>query len=194
MQSERKKRLKMKNVRVFLADGFEEIEALTVVDILRRAGVETTTVSVTKKCVVEGAHGICVEADALFEESDFHETEMLVFPGGMPGTLNLQAHTGLRELLLAYGKMEKYVAAICAAPSILGELGMLDGKRACCYPSFEEKLTGAEVVREPVVLDQNVITSRGMGTAIPFALKLAEVLCGMERAEEVRKSIIYNEE
>lgn len=110
------------------------------------------------------------------------------------GTLNLQAHTGLRELLLAYGKAEKYVAAICAAPSILGELGMLDGKRACCYPSFEEKLTGAEVVREPVVLDQNVITSRGMGTAIPFALKLVEVLCGMERAEEVRKSIIYNEE
>ena len=99
----------MKNVRVFLADGFEEIEALTVVDILRRAGVETTTVSVTKKCVVEGAHGICVEADALFEETDFHETEMLVLPGGMPGTLNLQAHTGLRELLLAYGKAEKYV-------------------------------------------------------------------------------------
>ena len=95
---------------------------------------------------------------------------------------------------MAYGKAEKYVAAICAAPSILGELGMLDGKRACCYPSFEEKLTGAEVVREQVVLDQNVITSRGMGTAIPFALKLVEVLCGMERAEEVRKTIIYNEE
>lgn len=186
--------MKMKNVKVFLADGFEEIEALTVVDILRRAGVETTTVSVTKKDVAEGAHGICVKADELFEEADFHETEMLVLPGGMPGTLNLQAHTGLRELLSAYGKAKKYVAAICAAPSILGELGMLDGKRACCYPSFEEKLTGAEVVREPVVLDQNVITSRGMGTAIPFSLKLVEVLCGMERAEEVRKSIIYNEE
>ena len=93
--------MKMKNVKVFLADGFEEIEALTVVDILRRAGVETTTVSVTKKDVAEGAHGICVKADELFEEADFHETEMLVLPGGMPGTLNLQAYTGLRELLLS---------------------------------------------------------------------------------------------
>jgi len=184
----------MAKVYAFLADGMEEVECLGVCDVLARAGVEVKLVSVMGRRQVTGSHGFTVTADALFEETDFHETEMLVLPGGMPGTLNLQVHTGLRELLLAYGKAEKYVAAICAAPSILGELGMLDGKRACCYPSFEEKLTGAEVVREQVVLDQNVITSRGMGTAIPFALKLVEVLCGMERAEEVRKTIIYNEE
>lgn len=184
----------MKNVSVFLANGFEEIEGLTVVDILRRAGMETKSVSVTNERVVEGAHGICVSADVLFEEMDFRETEMLVLPGGMPGTLNLQEHAGLMKLLSTYKEAGKYVAAICAAPSILGKLGILDGKRACCYPSFEEKLTGAKVVKDPVVLDQNVITSRGMGTAIPFALKLVEVLCGAEKAEEVRKSIIYNEE
>ena len=184
----------MKNICIFMANGFEEIEALTVVDICRRADIKIITVSIAGRRQLLGAHAIAIHADEVYDNVDFSQMDGIVLPGGMPGTLNLQAHTGLRELLLAYGKAEKYVAAICAAPSILGELGMLDGKRACCYPSFEEKLTGAEVVREQVVLDQNVITSRGMGTAIPFALKLVEVLCGMERAEEVRKSIIYNEE
>ncbi len=190
----------MKNVSVFLADGFEEIEGLTVVDILRRSGVETKTVSVTKERKVKGAHGIEIMADVLFEEMDFSETKMLVLPGGMPGTLNLQAHAGLMDLLRKYdasgkestenGETEQYVAAICAAPSVLGALGILKGKRACCYPSFEEKLVGAEVVNDPVVWDGHVITSRGMGTAILFALKLTEVLCGIEKAEEIKTAIV----
>lgn len=181
----------MKQVKVFLADGFEEIEGLTVVDILRRAGVCVETVSVMGRKEINGAHQIKVQADTIFEEADFSECDMLVLPGGMPGTLHLKEHAGLLELLVKYNEENKYVAAICAAPSVLGGLGILNGKKACCYPSFEEALNTEYVVFDPVAEDGNVITSRGMGTALPFALKLTEVLCGKEKAEEISKSIIF---
>lgn len=182
----------MKQVSVFLADGFEEIEGLTVVDILRRAGVHVDTVSISESLTIHGAHQIDVKADRLFEEMDFSDTDMLVLPGGMPGTLHLQAHKGLQNLLKAFDEEKKYVAAICAAPSVLGGLGILDGRKACCYPSFEEKLGTSEVVFEQVAEDGHVITSRGMGTAIPFALKLTTVLCGEVKAEEVKKAILFS--
>ena len=181
----------MKDVKVFLADGFEEIEGLTVVDLLRRAGAAVETVSVTGRSVISGAHGIKVEADTLFEEADFAGTDMLVLPGGMPGTVHLQEHPGLNGLLRDFYGREKYIAAICAAPSILGGLGFLKGRRACSYPSKEKELTGAEVVRTPVAVDGNIITSRGMGTAIPFSLELISLLCGAEKSDEVRASIIF---
>lgn len=181
----------MKKVSVFLADGFEEIEGLTVVDILRRAGVHTDMVSVNGTLQITGSHSIKVQADTTFEEMDFSDTDMLVLPGGMPGTLHLQEHEGLRNLLCAYDKENKFLTAICAAPSVLGGLGILKGRKACCYPSFEDKLIGAEVVMEPAIRDGHVITGRGMGTAIPFALKLTEALCGVEKAEEVKKSILF---
>lgn len=181
----------MKRVSVFLADGFEEIEGLTVVDILRRAGAEVDTVSVTGNLVVHGAHQIDVKADALFEDMDFEGTDMLILPGGMPGTLNLGKHEGLTGLLRIQNEKGAYIAAICAAPSVLGGLGLLNGRKACCYPSFEEKLEGADVVYEPVVQDGHIITSRGMGTAIPFSLKLAELLCGAAKAEQVGKGILF---
>ena len=181
----------MKQVKVFLADGFEEIEGLTVVDILRRAGIATETVSVMGRTNINGAHNIKVEADVLFENADFSGCDMLVLPGGMPGTLHLKEHQKLAELLVKFDSEKKYVAAICAAPSVLGGLGILNGKKACCYPSFEEALNTEYVVFDPVAVDGNVITSRGMGTAILFALKLTEVLCGAEKAEEIGKSIIY---
>ena len=171
---------------VFLADGFEEIEGLTVVDVLRRAGVEVTTASVMGRKMIQGSHGIPVEADCLFEEAQAQEADLLVLPGGMPGTLNLKRHEGLIDLLKKFDGQEKKIAAICAAPSILGELGMLDGRAACAYPSFEDQLGGAKVLREPVVTDGHITTGRGMGAAIPFALRLAEILCGEEKAEEVR--------
>ena len=133
----------MKKVSVFFADGCEEIEALTVVDVLRRAGVHTDMVSVTGNLEVTGAHQIVITTDVRFEEMDFADTEMLVLPGGMPGTLHLQEHEGLCTLLQAYDKEKKQIAAICAAPSVLGGLGILNGRKACCYPGFEEKLTGA---------------------------------------------------
>ncbi len=182
----------MKKVCVFLADGFEEIEGLTVVDILRRAGIAVETVSVMGRKQIKGAHDILVEADSLFEETDPAGADMLVLPGGMPGTLNLKAHQGLADLLAAFDRERKYIAAICAAPSIFSELGILKGRKACSYPSFEEGLDCAEVVREPAVTDGHVTTGRGMGTAIPFALRLTALLAGEEKAEEVRKSIVYN--
>lgn len=181
----------MKRVSVFLADGFEEIEGLTVVDLLRRAGVDVDTVSVSGSLNIHGAHGIDVLADRLFEDMDFSDTDMLVLPGGMPGTIHLQEHSGLEKLLKEYHEKQLYIAAICAAPSILGALGFLKGRTACSYPSKEDALTGAVVVRDPVALDGHIITSRGMGTAIPFALTLIAVLCGQEKAEEVSESIVY---
>ncbi len=181
----------MKKVCVFLADGFEEIEGLTVVDILRRAGVETETVSVMGRKQINGAHGIIVEADKVFEEADIAGADMLVMPGGMPGTLNLKAHEGLRKQILSFNSQGKYLAAICAAPTVLSELGLLKEKKACAYPSFEEELDCGEVLKVPTVTDGNITTGRGMGAAIPFALRLTAILCGDEKAEEIRKSVVY---
>lgn len=184
----------MKRVCVFLADGFEEIEGLTVVDILRRAGVEAETVSVMDRKQIRGSHGIGVEADKLFEEADVANADMLVLPGGMPGTLNLKAHEGLREQLLSFNRAGKNIAAICAAPSVLGALGLLKGKKACSYPSFEDQLDCAEVLQVPAVTDGNITTGRGMGAAIPFALELTAILCGKEKADEVKDTIVYEEQ
>lgn len=181
----------MKQVSVFLADGFEEIEGLTVVDLLRRADVEVTTVSVTGERVIHGAHGIDVQADKLFEEMKFEGQDMLVLPGGMPGTLHLASHSGLEALLKQFYKEKKYLAAICAAPSVFGKYGFLRGRKATSYPGFEEQLEGAEYVTDEVVIDEFIITSRGMGTAIPFSLALIGELLGNEKAEEIGRSIIY---
>lgn len=181
----------MSRVCVFLADGFEEIEGLTVVDILRRAGVDTQMVSITDDRMVTGSHQIPIQADVCLRDLDVSGTELLVLPGGMPGTKNLGACKELTELLVRFHEEGKMVAAICAAPSVLGDLGILNGKKAVCYPGFEERLTGANVVHEQVVADGNVTTSRGMGTAIPFALSLVSQLVSEEKALELKKGIIY---
>lgn len=180
-----------KQVCVFLADGFEEIEGLTVVDLLRRADVEVTTVSITGAYTIHGAHGIDIQADKLFEDTNFEGQDMLVLPGGMPGTLNLEKHEGLKQLLKKFYEEEKFIAAICAAPSVFGKYGFLRGRRATAYPGFEDALEGAEIATEAVVVSDFVITSRGMGTAIPFSLSLIEQLEGKEKAEKIGKSIIY---
>ena len=181
----------MSKAYIFLADGFEEIEGLTVVDILRRAGIEIRMVSIMGKKQITGSHGITVEADELFEHADFEDASMLILPGGMPGTRHLGAHKELGLLLQKAAAAGKKVAAICAAPSVLGGLGILKGKKAACYPGFEDQLTGAEVSMEPVVVSGNVTTSRGMGTAIPFALSLVAGVQGQEAADQLRKAIIY---
>lgn len=180
-----------KNVCVFLADGFEEVEGLTVVDLLRRAGAMVTTVSMTEDYTVHGAHGIDVIADQIFADTDFEETDMLVLPGGMPGTLSLAKHEGLGELLAEFDEKNKYIAAICAAPSILGKYGMLEGKKATSHPSKENELPGAFVVHEPVVNAGNIITSRGVGTAIEFSLELVRILFDSAQAEEISRAIVY---
>ncbi|MBQ9767741.1 MAG: DJ-1/PfpI family protein [Lachnospiraceae bacterium] len=182
----------MSKVYVFLADGFEEIEALTVVDMLRRVNVETVMVSVTGKRSVAGAHGIAVEADGLFSEYSFEDGTMAVLPGGMPGTDHLMAHEGLKEVLLSYAAEKKYLAAICAAPSVLGMNGLLQGRHATCFPGFEEKLLGAVAMPDAVVMDGTVITSRGMGTAISFAAALVSVLVDEDTSEKLLETIQYS--
>lgn len=181
----------MSRVCVFFAEGFEEIEALTVVDILRRGNIEVDMVSVTGAGSVTGSHKITVEMNKLLEEVDFDQTDMIVLPGGMPGTKGLEATEALMEQVDAFYAKGKYIAAICAAPSIFGHKGILKGRKACSYPTFESHLEGAEVSKEPVTVSDNVITSRGMGTAIPFALKLLELFAGEETALKMKETIVF---
>ena len=177
-------------VYVFLANGFEEIEALATVDILRRAEIPTTTVGIDGK-VVSGTHGIKVLADITDSEFVYNAgTEMIVLPGGMPGTIELEKSFCVNNALDMAEKEGKFIAAICAAPSILGHKGMLRGKKACCYPGFEDQLIQAIVSNDRVVQDKNVITSRGAGTVYDFASKLVEVLRDKETAVKVLNSMI----
>ncbi len=178
-------------VYLFLADGFEEIEGLTVVDLLRRAEIKITTVSITRELMVAGSHGIKVDADGLFEDYDYSDAELLVLPGGMPGTKNLAAHNELIELLKKFKREDKALAAICAAPSILGENGLLKGKEVTCFPGFEDKLLGAKATGARAVTDGNIITGKGMGTAIEFSLEIIRFLANDETAEKIGKTIQY---
>lgn len=182
----------MSRVGIFFADGFEEIEGLTVVDILRRAGIDISMISINGKKKVTGAHGIALDTDEDIVQCDPDKLDMLVLPGGMPGTTNLAACEKLTEALKKADQEKRGIAAICAAPSVLGDLGFLKGKKAVCYPGFESRLTGAEVLAVPVVTDGHITTSRGMGTAITFALELTKRLKDEETAKQVGRSIIYN--
>lgn len=182
----------MKKVYVFLAEGFEEMEAVTPVDLLRRVNVDAKLVSITGNKAVTGAHGVTYQADLLFEEID-DDADMLVLPGGMPGTTNLMAHEGLAELLVKQYDAHKWVAAICAAPMVLGALGIVMGRFATIYPGMEEYLVGADLSKEEVCVSGNVITSLAPGTAIPFALKLVEVLVSESYAEHLKKDIVFQQ-
>ncbi|MDR1120424.1 MAG: DJ-1/PfpI family protein [Dysgonamonadaceae bacterium] len=181
------------NAFVFLATGFEEIEAMATADILLRGGVSVTMVSITGDLVVQGAHGLPVVAEKLFEQvTDFSSADLLVLPGGLPGSDNLQAHPGLRALLVSHDKQGKRIAAICAAPRVLGSLGLLKGKSATCYPGTEPLLTGAIFENAPVVSSGNIITGKGPGFVFEFALKLVESLQGKAKAEEVASGLLLH--
>lgn len=177
-------------VYTLLATGFEEIEALTVVDILRRAEIPVKMVSVTDNLNVTGAHGIEVVADCLL--SGIEDGELLFLPGGLPGVTNLEASKAVVDLIKKYASTEKYISAICAAPSILGKLGLLNGRKATCYPSFEKYLDGAEYLTEKVVIDGNFITSRGAGTASDLGFKIVSLLKVKELAEKLKSGMIYD--
>ena len=183
----------MEKVYVFLADGLEEIEGLTVVDILRRGKVDVTMVSITGSKTVRGSHGIVISADEIFEEADLEDGTLYVLPGGMPGTLHLGEKKALCELLARAKEQGKRIAAICAAPSVLGDLGLLEGEDATCYPGLEGRLKGANVVYDEVVVSGQMTTSRGMGTAIPFALSLLASLKGQGEADQMAKGIVYRQ-
>lgn len=180
----------MSKIYAFLADGFEVVECLAVVDVLRRAKLEVVTVSVTGKKEVESSHKVTVVADALWEEVDLSDAACLFLPGGMPGTLNLAAFRPLADALKAAQNREDCIlAAICAAPSVLGQLGILVGKTCTCFPGFEDKLVEADYVTCGVVKDGRVITARGMGVAVDLGLALVEVLVSAEKSDEIRRAI-----
>lgn len=177
-------------IYAFLANGFEEIEAITIIDILRRAEKEVITVGIGDN-IIRGAHGMVVVADTqdnMIELDD--KLEMIFLPGGMPGTLNLERSAVVQSAIDYCVENDKYIAAICAAPSILGHKGILDGKKACCYPGFEQELKGADVNYDAVNADGKIITSRGAGTAIKLALKLVELFSSPERSKLMGDSLV----
>src|SRR5690554_1965715 len=177
----------MKKVALFLANGFEEIEALGTVDILRRAQIPVITISITDNKVVTGAHNIAVTADATLSDTDFSDFEVLVLPGGMPGSKHLNEHKELKKLIAEFNSEGKPIAAICAAPMALGGLGILEGKSATVYPGFESELLGANITGENVVIDNNITTGKGPGLVFDFALKLVEQIAGIQTRKEVQK-------
>lgn len=178
-------------IYVLLAEGFEELEAMAPVDLLRRAGARVQTVSVTGERIVTGAREIPAVADILLEELKFEELEMLVLPGGYPGYLNLEKNEAVLELLRRTDEAKKTIAAICGAPSVPGKLGLLKGLKATCYPGMEDTLLGAEALTDKVVESGHFITSRGAGTAVDFALALVAKAVSREKAEEIAKGIVY---
>jgi 4-methyl-5(b-hydroxyethyl)-thiazole monophosphate biosynthesis len=179
-------------IYIFLADGFEEIEALTPVDVFRRANLPTTTVSIMESRTVTGSHHIPVIADKLFAEVDLSDADLLLLPGGMPGTKHLGDCKPLCDAVVAHASSGKPTAAICAAPSVLGKLGLLSGKEAICYPGFEDALVGATVSEKKVVRDGNIVTAAGMGVALDFALECLCLLGHSNTATAIRKGVIAN--
>lgn len=179
----------MSKAGIFIAEGFEEVEALTVVDFCRRAGIDVITISIMGHKQVKGSHNIMIHTDEIYENVDFSELDAVVLPGGMPGTAHLQEHAGVNEQIRTFATDGRLTAAICAAPSVLGLAGILSGHNATVYPGFEKgegvKWTGAPVVREG-----NLITGKGPGTAMLFALEIVSYLEGEKKAEEVRASLM----
>ena len=180
----------MKKVVVCLANGFEEIEAVSILDVLRRSDVSVLSVSVTGSKGVKGAHNIQVMADELFENIDFSGISMIVLPGGMPGSQNLFNHAGLREKLKDFNAKGKLLGAICAAPMVLGDLGILENRNATCYPGYGNYLKQAHLKQGAVVEDGNIITGNGPAAALGFSFKLVERLNGKESAALTAKKML----
>lgn len=183
----------MAKIYQFMANGFEDVEALAPVDILRRGGQDVVVVSVTGSEYVTSAHNVTIKADALFEDVDLSDADLLMLPGGMPGSTNLNAHEGLRKALVEHYEAGRRIAAICAAPMVFGSLGLLEGKRATCYPGCEGTLNGAEYTAELVTIDGNIITGRGPAAAFPYGYAILEMLAGKETADALREGMIFNQ-
>ena len=177
----------MKPCYLFLTTGFEEVEAVETIDILRRAELNLITVSVENSLEVKGSHNVIIKADSFFRDNNYSDAEILILPGG---TLRLMEFQELNDLLAAHNAKGGLIAAICAAPSILGKLGILEGKTATCYPSFEKYLTGAQVTDKRVVFSENIITGKGPGCTKQFALEIVKILKGQEKMDEVAEAFI----
>ncbi|MBS2101052.1 DJ-1 family glyoxalase III [Carboxylicivirga linearis] len=175
----------MEHVALFLADGFEEIEALTPVDVLRRADIKVSTISISNSLEVTGSHQIVVKADKAFDDVNFDDFTCAVLPGGIPGAINLKEHKPLNEVLQKFAEEGKFIGAICAAPIVPGSLGLAKNKKVTCYPGFEDQLTEAEYTGNPTEVDGQLITGKAAGASMAFALQLVEILSGTEKAKEV---------
>lgn len=181
----------MSKTAIFMADGCEEIEGLTVVDILRRANLEIEMVSLNGTTSVTGSHKITFLTDTIFENVNFDTFDAIVLPGGMPGTLKLGEHEGVNQLIQKFAAEGKLVCAICAAPSVLGAAGILKNRHAVCHPGFEDKLIGAITSEDSVMTDDNIITSRGMGTAIEFALAILRYFKDDAAVADLKQKLVY---
>jgi len=179
-------------ITVNMADGFEEMEAITVIDLLRRADIDVVIVSIMGRKQVTSARNIRIEADELFEDVDYDDCEMMVFPGGGGGARNLDNHEGVVKMIKEFNDSKKWIAAICAAPMILGHHHILDGRKATIYKGMEDELLGATYVDEKVVVDGQIISSQGPATAIEFSLKIIEVLKGKEKAAAVATALLFD--
>lgn len=179
----------MGTIYAFFADGFEEIEAFTAIDVLRRAGLNVEMVTITGEEVVMGAHDVPVLCDSFYKDCDFSDADLLLLPGGMPGAATLSKHDGLNQLVTDFVKANKPVAAICAAPMVLGKLGLLKGKKVTCYPGFEQYLEGAECTGAQVEKDGNIITGIGPGGAMDFALTVVDTLLGKDKVAELEEAM-----
>lgn len=188
--AEHNSRLEKIMIYVFFAQGFEEVEALAPIDLLRRCGKEVITVGVNDNIIV-GSHNIPIVTDTITQEIKLDDTlEMIVLPGGMPGTINLENNPAVQEAIDFCVKNDKFIGAICAAPSILGHKGILKNKKAVCFEGFENQLEGADVSKDSVMADGNIITARGAGVAVQFGLKLVEVLISKERSDTLKAAIL----
>lgn len=183
----------MKPVYLFFAEGSEEVEALSVVDILRRGGVDVKIVSVTDQLTVTSSHGVKIVADVLFDNVDFSDAEMLVLPGGLPGAYNLAEHEGLAAAIRKQYEKGGKLAAICAAPLVYGRMGLLEGRKATCYPGFDDNLKGATYTGALVQEDGQFITGKGPAAIFAFGLALLKRIAGAEKAEAVKNGMLYNE-
>ena len=183
----------MAQALIFLAPGYEEVEMLTVVDLLRRSHISIDMVSITDSLEVTSSHNVTIKADKLFQDADFDEADMIILPGGIPGTPNLLAYQPLTDKIKEFASQKKWLSAVCAAPTIYDELKLFEGRKATCYPTFAEKLTDAVYVKQPVVVDDIFITSRGAGTTIEFAAAIVERFAGKDTAKEVLEAIIYQD-
>lgn len=181
----------MAKVYEFLATGFEDIEALIPLDIMRRAGVDFKTVSITGDLYVESAHGVTMKADMLIEDADMSDADLIMLPGGLPGATNLNAHNGVKKAIIEQNARGKMIGAICAAPMVLGGIGLLQGRRATCYPGFEKYLEGAEYTHELCTVDGNITTGEGPAAALPYAYTLLAALTDRQTADQVAEGMMY---
>ena len=182
----------MAKVYQFIANGSEEIESLTTIDVLRRAGIEAVTVSITGNEFAELSHGVTIKCDTTIETADLSDADMLLLPGGLPGADYLLHHEGVRKALLAQNAAGKKIGAICAAPQVLGDLGLLQGKRATCYPGFEVKLDGADYTADLFTIDGNIITGKGPAATLPYSYAILEMLGAKDAAEALKEGMVYN--